>query len=502
MRNHLTLLNIGNPKITADFESSAPTGISIDDIKSMEQFLVGLHTHTGQVVTPEKARRCSAVLACIRILCEDISALPLCLYKRTPQGDEPAINHNLYTLLDVSPNDIMTSMEVREHIILNLILWGNFYILKNLDSDGTLTSLWPLNAAYVTRRDRQVVWTFTDPLTGTAGDFTPDLVWRGTILSGTGGLDGTAITLLAREAIGMMLAAEEQGARLFKYGIQTDFALIAKDSIDDKDELRRALMQRHSGSGNAFLPLLLENGLDAKRIGLTAQESQYLESRGFQSQEIFRIFRIPEVLAGTTGKDSKSSTYASAEQFFQSYVKHTLMPWAVRIEQTANRDLLSGSLEKSRYFFKHEFDSLLRGDTTARFASYETAIASGFLQPAEARRKEGWPYAPGLDYFVDQRAGAGGQANAAAGAKPTDESALAERVASHVWEKERKALSKGQDADVFYTHFGGYLEDLTGADADSIRTYLEMRRTTSDRFSGPARVATIETLILLCKKDK
>ena len=57
-------------------------------------------------------------------------------------------------------------------------------------------------------------------------------------------------------------------------------------------------MRRHSGSGNAWMPLLLENGLKASRIGLTAQESQYLEARQFQLADIARIFRISPCTVG------------------------------------------------------------------------------------------------------------------------------------------------------------------------------------------------------------
>ena len=87
---------------------------------------------------------------------------------------------------------------------------------------------------------------------------------------------------------------------------------------------------------------LLENGLKATRIGLTAQESQYIETRPVSAcPDIARIFRIPDVLLGIS--QGKSSTYASAEQFFLAYVKYTLGPWCKRIEQAIQRDLLAPS---------------------------------------------------------------------------------------------------------------------------------------------------------------
>ena len=507
MSSGLTLLNLEQPTVRADYESNAPTGTlpSLSDIAGMEQFLIGVRTHTGQVVTPEKAKRCSAVLACMRGISEDLCALPLPLYRRTKDGDEHATDHNIDQLLNVDPNGVMTPMELREHILWDLMLQGNFYVLGNEDPEnpGELLSLWPLQAGYVVRRWRELVWTYTDPLTGKCGSFDNSMVWRGSILSGNG-IDGVAITLLAREAVGLLLAAEEQAARLFSQGVQTDLTLSSDDTVDEeqKNQLRSSFMARHAGAGNSWMPLLLEGGLKAARIGLTAQESQYMEARNYQVQDIARVFRYPEVLLGSSGKGSKASTYASAEQFFQSYTKHTLTPWAVRIEQTIHRDLLTAK-EKAKYFVKHDFTSLLRGDTAARYASYATGIASGFMSPGQARRLENFPFVPGLDYFtkpMNSEATAGGDA---AATKPTDVSGgmdLPRRVAGLLINKEHKAiLGQKQDPEVFYSNFGSFIEQMTGADALSVMGYLEMRRTHSDRFNSVAQADAFAALISLCK---
>ena len=503
--SYLTLLNLDRPKITADYESNSPTGVSLNDIQGMEQFLIGLQTHTGQIITPQKAMRASAVLACMRIISEDLSALKLKVYKRTANGPEEAHDHPLHKILDFAPNDVMTSIELREHIIFDLMLAGNFFVLKNGDTE--LESLWPLQAIYVTRRWRELVWVFTDPVTGISGTFTPDLVWRGTIMSANG-LDGQALTLLAREAIGLLLAAEEQGARLFKYGVQSDLALQTDNEMDqqDKDQLRQSFMRRHSGSGNAFMPLLLENGLKASRIGLTAVESQYIEARKFQIEDIARIFRVPEVLLGSS-TSGKSSTYASAEQFFQSYTKHTLTPWAERIEQTINRDLLS-SKDQKKYFARHDFSSLLRGDTAARYAAYATGIDKGFISPADARKQEHMPYVAGLDYYNKPPApAAGANEQDDASPAPTDQSGnneLPRRLAHFLFRKEQVALTGTRasgDPEGFYARHAAFLEDLTGADLDSVLAYCEMRRATADRFSTESQDKAIAVLISLCKKD-
>jgi hypothetical protein len=140
--------------------------------------------------------------------------------------------------------------------------------------------------------------------------------------------------------------------------------------------------------------LLLENGLDVSKIGLTAQESQYIESRNYQLGDIARIFRVPGVMLGM---GDKTSTYASAEQFFNAYVKHTIMPWVVRIEQTIQRDLILPS--EQALFAKHQLSSLLRADQKTRFETYQIGIASHFMLPNEAREAEDWNHIDGGDEF-------------------------------------------------------------------------------------------------------
>jgi HK97 family phage portal protein len=495
----LTLLNLERPSIHAGTGVDVnTTTVDVTNTAAMEDFFMSVRTHSGQFVGPEQAKRCAAVLAIMRGLMEDTSALPLPLYKRAKNGDEIAPDHNVHRILNVAPNQIMTPMEIREHIMLDLMTTGNFFNLKNEDPNnpGAVDNIWPLEARYVSRLPFQTMWLYSDPTTGRSGEFTADSVWRGSILS-TNGLDGVAITLLCREAIGLLIAAEEQGARLFKQGVQTDLALETPNELDKEEieQLRKAFMARHSGSQNSWLPMLLQGGLKANKIGLTAQESQYIESRKFQIGDIARAFRYPEVLLGNS--TGKTSTYASAEQFFESYTKHTLLPWAVRIEQTIHRDLLTVK-EQAQYFVKHDFSQLLRANQAARFDAWNKAISGGWMQPEEARRNENLPYKPGLDYF--NRAKNMDSLGGATTPAPTDQSALARRVAVLILQKEHKALiGQKQDPAVFYGNFGTFVQSLTGADALDVLNYKEMRRSTEDRFSVEAQERAVSVLSQLCK---
>jgi hypothetical protein len=69
------------------------------------------------------------------------------------------------------------------------------------------------------------------------------------------------------------------------------------------------------------------------------------------------------------------------------FVRDCMNPLCVRIEQTAYRDLLTES-ERVRYYFKVNTNALLRGDTAARTAYYNSARQNGWMNGDEIRELE------------------------------------------------------------------------------------------------------------------
>lgn len=474
----LTLLNIPRPVPTGKQASSLPMG-SPYNLGTLASMFGGVRAHSGQFVTPATAMRASAVLTCVRILSEDISALPLNLFRRTPQGAVLATDDPRFKLLHDAPNPWQTSMELRESMILDTLCFGQSFVEKVLGPDG-VDELHPLSAGRMVPMNPldlyipppvPLFWRYADPRVGQRVLLSDDL-WCTKLLAPAGYLEGQSIILLAREAIGLALAAEEQGARLFAHGIQSDFTLETNETLDEEGhkQLRESFMRRYSGAHNAFVPLLLEGGLKASRIGLTAQESQYLESREFQLEDICRIFRIPAVLAGISSR-GKTATFASAEQFFLSYTKHTLQPWCTRIEQSINRDLLAPS--ESDLFVKHDLDALMRADLQTRYAAHASGIAAGFLTRNEARRMENLPTLPGLDEPLSPlNMGSGTNLKPAQGAGAR----LAHQLAKNTVAHEMKLLADGKGrADVYTKLLPGYLSAKTGLPAVQCAEYCQAR---------------------------
>lgn len=359
---------------------------------------------SGVLVTDWAALSCTAVAACTRLLAETISSLPLHVYERGAAGRKRAEGHALQSILGRAPNVLMSAFSLRESLQAHLCLRGNAYAMIERRHRG-VAALWPL------RPDRMRVDVGEDELGRTTVVYEYQRASGGTIvlneadvfhLRGLGGdgIVGLSPVTLHRQAIGLALATEESGARFFRNGTRPTGVYKHPGTLspDAFDRLKESLEQANSGLANTGKSILLEEGMDWSQVSLSHEDSQYLETRQFQAQEIARMYRVPPHMIGATS--GESMTYSNTEQASLELVTYTLLPWLVRWEQEIERKLLSPA-ERDRYYVKHNVDGLLRADLRSRYESYRVGILAGFLTRNEARAKEELEPLAGLDIPVD-----------------------------------------------------------------------------------------------------
>jgi len=340
----------------------------------------------GASVTPESALKVSAVYACIRVLSETIASLPLKIYRRDNSGKVVAKDHFLYPLLHDSPNEWTTGYEFFETLVAHICLRGNSYNLKRMDGMRRLGALNVLDPSKMTPaiEGGELVYRYIWP-DGREQTFTQDEIWHTKGLS-TDGIVGLSPITQARESIGLALATEEYGARLFSNNARPGGILEHPGRLteDSAKRLKENWQSAHAGGKNSHKVAILEEGMKWTSIGFANDDAQFLETRNFQVEDIARIYRVPSVLIG---HPDKSSTYASAEQFFLSFVVHTIRPWITRIEQSINKYLIP-ERDKKTYFAEFQLDGLLRGDTKSRYESYAIARQNKWMSANEIREKE------------------------------------------------------------------------------------------------------------------
>jgi HK97 family phage portal protein len=219
---------------------------------------------------------------------------------------------------------------------------------------------------------------------------------RGRADSQGDGLVGQSILSAAREALGLSLATQKHGSRLFKNGARPGGVLVSPQALSPtaQQNLQKSWDANASGE-NAHRTAVLEGGVTYQQLGLSAEDSQFLETRKYQWAEIAAFFRIAPHKVGNLEK----ATYTNIEQQSSEYVTDTLIPWGGRIEARLKVALLTPDEIDQGYHFKFLWDGLLRGDTKSRMEAYALAIQNLILSPNEARERESLiPYEGGDDF--------------------------------------------------------------------------------------------------------
>lgn len=355
------------------------------------RFFMG-STTSGKQVNERSAMQMTAVYSCVRILSEAIASLPLHFYVYNEKGSkEKAIQHPLYYLLHDEPNPEMTSFVFRETLMTHLLLWGNAYAQVIRNGKGEVLALYPLMPDRMTvNRDNQGKLYYeylVSPDEGINRSENRVVLYPDEILHipglGFDGLVGYSPIAMAKNAIGLAIAAEEYGSKFYANGAAPSGVLEHPGTLKDPTRVRDSWTQTFGGSSNAHKVAVLEEGMKYSPISISPTEAQFLETRKFQIDEIARIFRVPPHMVG----DLEKSSFSNIEQQSLEFVKYTLDPWITRWEQNMARALLSPS-EKGNYFIKFNVDGLLRGDYQSRMDGYAIARQNGWMSANDIRELE------------------------------------------------------------------------------------------------------------------
>ena len=336
----------------------------------------GYQTKSGQAVNNTTALSIASVHACVRVIADGIAGLGLKLYKDDGQSRSQIVVHYA-TALTNEPNPYQTKYDFVKYMASHLALTGNAYAFINRDVRNIGTELHPIAPQYVTPVMQNGLLFYKVSLAGYPSmvPATEMLHFKG--MCGDNPLVGLSPVVLHAETLGIDLAAISQSAGVYKNGV-LKFLLTsdAQIKIDQAGPLKKSLDDVIDGaSRSAVLP----NGIKMEKLSLSPEEAQYLETRKFSSEEIARIFGVPASMIG-----AKDGTMGSVEQEYQDFYARTLMSYAINIEQEMARKLLTEN-DKLTYYFKFNFNSLLRASANERADYYNKGIRGGWLSRNEAR---------------------------------------------------------------------------------------------------------------------
>jgi HK97 family phage portal protein len=339
----------------------------------------------GVRIDANTALNSTIVLACVRVLAEGLATLPLHVYARSKDGGkETARTHPLYRVLHDRPNDWQTSFEWREMQMLHLGIYGqsfNEIIRDKRDIISALVPLHPSRMRVESIETGMLRYTYQEE-SGRLTVYPQDQIMHIRWMSNDG-VNGMVPIELARDAIGLARACEIHGASFFANGARPGLVLSTDNtlSVEAAESLRVNWERVHRGPDRAQKTAVLTGGLKPVEFGNTNQESQFLETRRFQIEEICRLYRVPGSLVG----DLSRSNFANIEQQSIDFVQFTLLPWLRRFESAFKRDLLG---DDDSHFVEFDTRGLMRGDAAARASYYSTLHQLGVASVNELRAWE------------------------------------------------------------------------------------------------------------------
>lgn len=353
---------------------------------------------SGKAVTADKALALSAVWACVRLLSESVSTLPLKVYQREADGSRSlAQSHPAYKMLCRRPNSEMTPSRFMLMVVASICLRGNAFVEKKMIG-SKLVSLVPLvpQCMVVKRLESgELEYTYTEKGHQRVIPVKNMMHIRG---FGMDGVCGLIPVMTGKDVFGAALAVEESAAKIFENGIQTSGFFLSKNLLTkEQRQKNRENLNRFVGSKNAGKVMVLEGDMSYQNITLNPEAAQMLESRAFSTDEICRWFRVPPFMVGHTTK--QSSWASSVEGMNLLFLTNTLRPLLVNIEQEISRCLLDSDED---LFAEFSVEGLLRADSAGRAAYYTTALQNGWMSRNDVRRLENMPLIEGGDIYTVQ----------------------------------------------------------------------------------------------------
>ncbi|MGH7243601.1 MAG: phage portal protein [Phycisphaerales bacterium] len=335
----------------------------------------GAKTKAGVTITEHNADTIPTVLACVRVISEDVAKLPMKFFENLPDDSKSIVrDHPLWNIFNVRANPHSPSINFREVVTANVMLWGNGYAEIEFNNAGD-----PINLLHM-KPERVVPYWKGDQLfyEYTNEDGRPvDLPeWRVLHVRGLGcdGIVGSSVIRKIRESLGLAKAAEEFGAQFFGDGakpigvLETPLRL----SPTGHKNLQDSFEAKYKKSDTAARPLILEEGTKWNGMTMPLEDAQFLETRKFQVEEIARIFRVPPHMVG----DHSNATFSNIEHVSKTYVDTSLTGYFVRWEQEILFKLIAPRWK--RMGASHNAAALLRGDLKSRYEAYGIGRQWGF----------------------------------------------------------------------------------------------------------------------------
>lgn len=333
----------------------------------------------GEIVNERTALRLSAVWACVSLLKELISSMPIEVYTEDSNGICVPVKSPPRIVVSPSLRGV-TRRDWTAQAVHSLLLRGNAYgVIMARDSRGLPTAVEWVSADNV---QVQEINALAPPLYFLVGQpISPEDLVHVRINAVPGSVVGLSPIAMQAQTLGVALATQKFAAQWFGQGAHPSALLTTEMKVtpDQADLMKKRWV---AAIGGRREPAVMGLGIKYTPVQVKPNESQFLETQAASVADIARIFRIPVELIGGAATGTGSLTYTNREERGLDLLTFAVQPLLTQIEDAIDAMLPPGM--QARF----NVDSMLRSDLMTRFQAHAIALQNHFETLDEVRALE------------------------------------------------------------------------------------------------------------------
>lgn len=326
---------------------------------------------------------------CTELISDSIATLPIFVKRKESNGNTNVVKNHPLTALFANGNMTISPYNFIKLLVQSVILRGNGFAIIHRDTKGVPQRLQYIESNRVTIDYQEFSDTLTYKITGAKKSvYYPNEILH-FVKNSYDGVHGISLVKFAEKALSLAQATESNASAFFENGGQLR-GVITSPKIVNAQQRDEILNEWHSTFSNGRGVCLLHGDMKYQPISMNAQDSQMLESRKYNSEDICRFFGVNPALLGMEGYQQNN-----IEEITMQFIQYTLLPYISMFEAEFKKKLVPSTETNLKIIF--DTNALLRGTKTTQSTYYSTLIQCGVLSINEVRKDLGYNSVDGGD---------------------------------------------------------------------------------------------------------
>jgi len=286
-------------------------------------------------------------------------------------------------------NEFQTSYDFWEAALLYLLLTGESPWLKQMTAEGMIEAMYPISPSFldiVPVNDFQIDHFIFVGGSGKRIHIPADDISFFKFFNPNNPVRGLSPLSAAREDIILDLDAVQTNKTTYRQGMKPSGVFSTDQALGDKPwkRIKDHLTQQYTGVHNAGKPIMLDHGMDFKKIALSNQDMQYLEQRQWSKDTVAEVYGVPPIFMMDFKEASVLANAGVQEKLFWST---TITSLTMKLNMMFTEFLLPEITKQKDVRFRFDLGDVpaLQPDKTELSERYERGLKNGASTPNEYR---------------------------------------------------------------------------------------------------------------------